>query len=125
MGGQPRGGQAAEAAVQTEPPRSRTRSGPARPQSPHAARQPPAPHRGRHGMNFGDFMEGLGGGFVVNEAFAWSGRLAHKIIPAAARLWTCEPERREVYREEWSRVVEDCPGNLWRLAVAMKFMGGG
>jgi len=76
-------------------------------------------------VNLGDFLEGLGGGLVVSEAFAWIGRIARRIIPSAVRLWTKDPERREIYLDDWSRVIEDCPGNLWRLAVAIRFLAGG
>lgn len=76
-------------------------------------------------MNLGEFLEGVIGGLVATEAFGWTGRLAQKIIPAAVRLWTTDTARREIYREAWSRDVDDCPGNIWRLILAAKFLSAG
>lgn len=60
-------------------------------------------------------------GIVSIELYDWSGRFAEKVLPMAARLWTKDPEWREIYAEAWLADIEDCPGKLWRLVMAASF----
>jgi hypothetical protein len=67
----------------------------------------------------------LGLGALSIELYDWSGIAAKKIVPLAVRLWTRDADRREIYAEAWLADVEDCPGKLARLCIALRFLGGG
>jgi len=72
-------------------------------------------------------MFGLGvlASLAVNEMCDVSAWLAARLIPVAARLWTRDPERREIYAEAWLAIVNERPGKLFKLGTALAFLGGG
>jgi hypothetical protein len=64
-------------------------------------------------------------GLLLAECFEVCPWLAARIIPVAARLWTRDPERREIYAEAWQAVIDERPGKLLKLASALGFVVGG
>ncbi|GAA3283814.1 hypothetical protein Dvina_01425 [Dactylosporangium vinaceum] len=76
-------------------------------------------------MSAGEVITGVVLGLAVNEMCDVSPWLASRIIPVAARLWTRDPDRREVLAEDWSAVIHQRPGKLLKLAMALSFLGGG
>ncbi len=64
-------------------------------------------------------------GALVNEMCDFSPWLARKMIPWAASTWALgDGEVAAVYAEEWSAVVDDCPGKLSKVFVALRFVAG-
>jgi hypothetical protein len=80
-------------------------------------------------VTFEDICWTVGLGVVVGvasiEIYDWSGRFAEKVLPMAARLWTKDPEWREIYAEAWRADIDDCPGKVWRFVTAASFFGRG
>ncbi|GAA2327596.1 hypothetical protein [Dactylosporangium salmoneum] len=74
---------------------------------------------------WGMFGLGLVASLAVNEMCDISPWLAARLIPVAVRLWTKDPERREVYNEDWQAVVSQHPGKLLKLGAALWFLAGG
>lgn len=64
-------------------------------------------------------------GVASIEVYDWSGRVAEKVLPVAARLWTKDSLWRQIYAEAWRADIEDCPGKVWRLVTAASFLGRG
>jgi hypothetical protein len=62
-------------------------------------------------------------GLVANELCDLAPWLARRLVPKAAKLWAGhDSDRATVLEEEWAAVVEDCPGKLTKLALALRFM---
>ncbi|MDG4816901.1 MULTISPECIES: hypothetical protein [unclassified Micromonospora] len=62
---------------------------------------------------------------IVNGASSLSAWLAWRLVPFAARLWTCDAESRAVYVEEWQSIVESQPGGFLKLVTAFHFLAVG
>ncbi|WP_238007654.1 hypothetical protein KZZ52_56640 [Dactylosporangium sp. AC04546] len=75
--------------------------------------------------NVWGIISGVLMGLAVNETCDLSPWLAQRIVPVAARLWTRDPERREVYTEAWLAIINDRPGKLFKLTTALAFLGAG
>ncbi|MFF5082539.1 hypothetical protein ACFY36_36305 [Actinoplanes sp. NPDC000266] len=60
-------------------------------------------------------------GALVNEFCDVSPWLADKIARRAARLWSAGDSALEV---EWAAVIQDCPGKLTKLFIALRFGAG-
>jgi hypothetical protein len=59
---------------------------------------------------------------AANELSDVSPWLARKIIRQAARTWALgDLGLAQAYEEEWSAVVDDCPGKLYKLGLALRF----
>lgn len=64
-------------------------------------------------------------GVIGNEFLEVSPWLARRLIPRAARLWTDDPERREILTEEWLAIIDERPGKLFKLMSATAFLVSG
>jgi hypothetical protein len=63
-------------------------------------------------------------GLAVNEFCDLSPWLARRVVLGAARLWAETPEEAAGYAEEWTAVIEERPGKLFKLITALTFFGG-
>lgn len=77
-------------------------------------------------MNWSELLVGALIGLVLAEWSEVCPWLSRRMVPPAARLWTIRnPERREVYEEEWLAVIDERPGKLLKLITALSFLGAG
>jgi hypothetical protein len=76
-------------------------------------------------VSAGELILGILLGLVVNEFCDVSPWLASRIVPVAVRLWTRDPERREIYAEAWQAVINERPGKLFKLGTALTFLVAG
>lgn len=64
-------------------------------------------------------------GALVNEFCDVSPWLARKLVRRAARRWgTAGSDLAHGYEAEWAAVIEDCPGKITKLTLAMRFFAG-
>ncbi|MEV4511363.1 hypothetical protein AB0K00_20600 [Dactylosporangium sp. NPDC049525] len=76
-------------------------------------------------MNWNEIVIGGLVGWALGDLlsiFEWA---ALRIVPVAARLWTTDADRREIYSEEWAAVVAERPGGILKLGTAFGFLCGG
>jgi len=63
-------------------------------------------------------------GLLVNEVCDVSPWAAKRAVRWAARRWSQDPVVAADYAEEWQAVVNDCPGKLFKLFMALGFVVG-
>ncbi|WP_433263048.1 hypothetical protein ACQPWR_24915 [Micromonospora vinacea] len=63
-------------------------------------------------------------GFLVNETCDLSPWLARRLVRWAARQWTEDETLVEVYAEDWSAIIDERPGKVFKLATALNFASG-
>jgi hypothetical protein len=63
-------------------------------------------------------------GLLVNEITNFSPWVARKTVRWAARHWTKDDELVNIYEEEWSALVNERPGNLFKVFTAFWFASG-
>ncbi|WP_327008538.1 hypothetical protein OHA72_15555 [Dactylosporangium sp. NBC_01737] len=76
-------------------------------------------------MNWTEIVIGGLIGWALGDllsVFEWA---ALRIVPVAARLWTTDPDRREIYSEEWAALVAERPGGILKLMTAAGFVLAG
>jgi hypothetical protein len=62
---------------------------------------------------------------AVNELTAVSPWLASRVVSGAARLWSGrDTSHSAVLQEEWTALLDDCPGKFLKLAYALWFLAG-
>lgn len=76
-------------------------------------------------MSVSELAIGVLLGLAVNEMFEVSPWLARRAVRLAARLWSADPEVAAGYAEEWTAVVTERPGKLFKLITALWFVAGG
>jgi hypothetical protein len=63
-------------------------------------------------------------GVLVNEFCDIAPWLAGMVVRRAARTWAKGHAAAGIYEEEWAAVVDDCPGKVTKLALALRFAIG-
>jgi hypothetical protein len=63
-------------------------------------------------------------GLAANEFSDLSPWLARRMVLGAARMWAETPEGAAGYAEEWTAVIEERPGKLFKLITALTFFCG-
>lgn len=64
-------------------------------------------------------------GLLVNELTEFSPWLARQLVRWSASRWAADPEVASAYIEEWTAVIDERPGKLFKLFTAIGFMTGG
>ncbi|NJC13027.1 hypothetical protein F4558_002853 [Micromonospora profundi] len=75
-------------------------------------------------MNHWEIIASFVFGLAVNEMTDLSPWAARRLVRWAAYHWTTDPEIAAGYAEEWTAIVEERPGKLFKLATAVQFAIG-
>ncbi|WP_371408906.1 hypothetical protein OG423_32170 [Micromonospora zamorensis] len=75
-------------------------------------------------MNGWEIVASFVFGLLVNEMTDVSPWAARRLVRWAAYRWTTDPDMAEVYAEEWTAIIDERPGKLFKLATALQFTGG-
>lgn len=76
-------------------------------------------------MSAWEIVLGVIFGLLVNEATDISPWLARKLVRWAAYRWAPDQETAARYAEEWTAIIEQRPGKLFKLLSALSFAGEG
>ncbi|MEU7844720.1 hypothetical protein AB0B39_27585 [Micromonospora sp. NPDC049114] len=75
-------------------------------------------------MNHVEIIASLVFGLAVNEMTDLSPWAARRLVRWAAYRWATDPEIAAGYAEEWTAIVNERPGKLFKLATAIQFSIG-
>jgi len=64
-------------------------------------------------------------GVLVNDIWALATPLAQRIVVVAARSWGRDPEQAAILAEEWRALIDDRPGQLFKLSTAAGLLVAG